>query len=164
MGKFARRSVQPFRLRERVKAVNDEAIWNKYRDELIRYATVLVGPSQAEDVLSAVVVRILRKRSLTDLNDARSYLYKSVLNEARSVRRRRTPVVFSSVAAEPEPARDDVVSAVAALPTQQRSAVYLYYWLDLSIADVAEAMGCTGGSVKRYLSIARTKLKGVLDE
>ena len=42
------------------RGMTDEEIYVKYRDELIRYATVLVGPSDAEDVLSSVVTRLYR--------------------------------------------------------------------------------------------------------
>lgn len=34
--------------------MTDEEIYLKYRDELIRYAAVLVGPSDAEDVLPSL--------------------------------------------------------------------------------------------------------------
>ncbi|MGC2240541.1 MAG: sigma factor, partial [Acidimicrobiia bacterium] len=77
-----------------IGGVDDEAVWNKYREELIRYASMLVGPADAEDLLSSVVLRVLSRRRLSDLDDPRSYLYKSVTNEARSLirwRRRRLP-------------------------------------------------------------------------
>jgi DNA-directed RNA polymerase specialized sigma24 family protein len=66
--------------------VSDAAVWRKHSAELVRYATVLVGPSEAEGVLSAVVVRGLRaKGSLDALDDPRPYLFRAVLNEARNV-------------------------------------------------------------------------------
>ena len=70
--------------------MDDEAIWNKHRDELVRYASVLVGPDDAEDLLSTVVLRVLQKQKLSDLDDARPYLFRGVLNEARSLGRRRS--------------------------------------------------------------------------
>jgi DNA-directed RNA polymerase specialized sigma24 family protein len=75
--------------------VSDEAIWNKYRDELIRYASMLVGPADAEDLLSTVVLRVLNRRSLTDLDDPRPFLYRGVANEARSLIRRRREAPLS---------------------------------------------------------------------
>jgi DNA-directed RNA polymerase specialized sigma24 family protein len=59
--------------------VNDESVWRKHSAELVRYATVLVGPDHAEDVLSAVVLRTLRaKGSLVSLDDPRPYLFRPV--------------------------------------------------------------------------------------
>ena len=47
--------MQPNACCQRDTAVNDDEIWIKYSNELTRYASILVGPGQAEDVLSTVV-------------------------------------------------------------------------------------------------------------
>ncbi len=49
------------------------------------------------------------------------------------------------------------------LPLRQRTATFLAYWGDLSIAETSRLMGARPGSVKRYLHLARRSLKGVLD-
>lgn len=82
-------------------AVDDDDIWNKYRDELTRYAGALVGRDEADDVLSTVVTRILRWRRLADLDDPRSYLYRAVLNESRSVGRNRSRLSVRPVDDQP---------------------------------------------------------------
>ena len=56
----------------------------------------------------------------------------------------------------------DVAAAVAALPLQQRTAVALFYVADIQIADVAEAMGISSGTVKSHLHDARVNLEGRL--
>lgn len=143
-----------------IRDVSEEAIWNKHRDELVRYASMLVGPDDAEDLLSTVVVRVLNRRHLSDLDDARSYLYRSVLNEARSLIRRRRRNRYEPVSAVlPVDVEPEILAAVTALPERQRAAVYLTYWQDLPIAEVAQLMGVRPGSVKRYLHIARNRLR-----
>lgn len=143
-----------------IRGVNEEAIWNKHRDELIRYASMLVGPDDAEDLLSTVVVRVLSQRHLSDLDDARSYLYRSVLNEARSLVRRRRRRRYERVSVVlPVDVEPEVLAAVRALPERQRAAVYLTYWRDLPVAEVAQLMGVRPGSVKRYLHVARNRLR-----
>ena len=142
----------------------DETVYTKLKDDLIRYAAVLVGPDRADDVLSTVMVRLLRKRSLSSLEDPRAYLFRTVLNESRGVLRRTRvtpPTVSESWDSIPEPDWG-VVEAVAALPARQRAAVFLHYWEDLPIEDVASLMGTRPGTVKRYLHLARQKLKGAL--
>ena len=52
--------------------VDDETIYRKNREDLVRYAAVLVGPTAAEDVVSTVVLRVLARRRLVDLDDARA--------------------------------------------------------------------------------------------
>ena len=44
-----------------------------------------------------------------------------------------------------------VVAALRRLPERQREAVALRYYLDLSEADIAAAMGVSAGSVKSHL-------------
>ena len=143
-------------------AVTDEEIYLKYRDDLIRYAAALVGPSRAEDVLSTVMVRVLARGGLGTLKEARPYLLKAVLNEARSVLRRRPTLPLPELDGHIPPADIELFDAVMRLPARQRAAVYLVYWEGHPIADAAELMGSTAGTVKRYLHLARRKLKGVL--
>jgi RNA polymerase sigma-70 factor (ECF subfamily) len=145
--------------------MDDVELWEKHRHELIRFAAVLAGPSEAEDVVSTIFIRILGRR-ISDLEHARAYLFRSVLNECRSRTRRRGRLAGLAdlpVPPPPEP-QPEVLAAVLALPVRQRAATYLVYWADLSIAEAATRMGASPGAVKRYLHLARQKLKEVLDD
>ena len=145
--------------------MTDEEIYVKYRDELIRYATALVGPSNAEDVLSSVVTRVYRsRRSLTDFESPRPYLMKAVLNE--SLNRRKAPHEDAprDFGVEPRRSQPEVLEAVAALPMQQRAAIYLSYWGGMNSKEVGELMGCRPATVRRYVYLAKKKLKAVLND
>lgn len=145
---------------------SDSEIFRKHKDDLVRYAAALVGPDAAEDVLSAVVLRLLERRSLSDLEDARAYLFKAVLNQARNVagrQRSRIGLVDTVQPPWPEP-QPEVLAAVMNLPLRQRAATFLVYWADLSVAETSRLMGARPGTIKRYLYLARRSLKGVLDE
>lgn len=147
--------------------LSDETIYTKHKDDLIRYATVLVGSADAEDVLSTVLLRTLERRSLGDLDDARAYLFRAILNEARS-RARRDRVVQSVPVPPVDPVRlpepdYEVAAALRLLPPRQLAAVYLVYWEDLTIKDAANTLGTSIGTVKRYLHLARRKLKGLIE-
>ncbi len=138
----------------------DADIYNKYKDGLVRYATALVGPDEAEDVLSTVLVKVLRRRSLESLDNPEAYLFRAVLNQSRSVwRQRQRPQLVRDerieCASDPLP---EVVEALRGLPPRQRAATYLVYFADLSVSDTAELMGCTQGTVKRHLHDARRRL------
>ena len=84
--------------------VSDSQIYAGLKDDLVRYATALVGPDAAGDVVSTVVLRVLSRGSLEDLREPRAYLFRSVLNESMSSRRRARREVLGEVR---EPVRDD---------------------------------------------------------
>lgn len=146
--------------------VDDADIWLKCKDDLTRYAAVLIGPSDAEDVVSTVFVRVLDRRRLAGLEDARLYLFRAVLNECktRRARTRTTPGLVELQVPPPSDPRPEILQAVSALPLGQRAATFFVYWVHLSVYEAAELMGVRPGTVKRYLHLARTKLKGVLRE
>lgn len=58
----------------------------------------------------------------------------------------------------------DLRSALAMLSPRQRACVVLHYYEDLSVAQVAEVLGCAPGAVKRYLSDARARLEPLLSD
>lgn len=140
-----------------------QLIWRKHKDDLVRYATALVGPSDAEDVVSTVVTKALRCGGLERFDDARAYLFRAVLNESRRRRRPAWRHVDPPVEPPAEP-RPEVLEAVLALPVRQRAVTYLVYWQDASLAEAAHLMGVGTGTVKRYLHLAREKLREVLDD
>jgi len=95
----------------------------------------------------------------------RSYLFQAVVNESKSVWRRRKRVEWlpegSVLHLDVFP---EVVDAVDGLPPRQKAVVYLTYWRDLPVAETAQLLGCGIGAVKRYLYLARRRLKGALGE
>jgi len=147
----------------------DAGIYRRHCNELMGYATALVGPDEAADVLSTVILRILERRRVGDLDEPRPYLYRAVLNQARSVLRRRSAhpwveLTEAGAGTNPGPEVDpDVIAAVAALPARQRAATYLVYWQGCTTAEAADLMGAAPGTVGRYLHLARRSMRRVLE-
>ena len=150
--------------------ISREEIYRKNVHDLMRFATSLVGPSDAGDVVSGAVMRTMWSKSWGTVRDHRAYLYRAVLNEARmlarssSRRRNREMRAAPSVAIPDFEFRPDVAAAVGRLSVQQRAAVFLTYWEGLSQHEVASRLGISVGSVKRHLARARTRLKDLIDE
>lgn len=65
--------------------------------------------------------------------------------------------------AEKKAERRAVVEAVLKLPDKYRIVVHLFYFEDLSIAQIAEVTGEKESTIKSQLSRARDKLKKLLD-
>lgn len=142
-------------------------VYLKYRDALTRFATVLVGPADANDVISTVVTRVIASgRSLGDLDNPQAYLMRAVANESKTLLRTRgrtTELVDAIVADAPTP-QPEVLKAVMALPAQQRAATYLIYWVGMNSREAAAVLRCRPATARRYLLLAKRKLRGVLHD
>lgn len=153
-----------------IGVMDNEEVYRKYGEELTRYATGLVGPFDASDVVTEACLKAFVARSWPDVLDRRAYLYRTVLSVANDHHRRTLSRRIREIkAAEPEripdPSGDidlEVLDAVARLSVQQRAAVFLTYWEDLGPDDVAKRMGVTSGTVKRHLARARKRLGELL--
>lgn len=129
---------------------------------LVRLAALL-GADDPEDVVQEAFCRVFATRGgLRSSDDAvAGYLTRAVVNQVRdryrrsAVARRDAHLLASEGVAVPgldHTERDAVVRAVAALPHRQREAVVLRFWLDLSSAQIAAAMGVRTGTAKSHVS------------
>jgi len=143
-------------------------IYGKYADELVRFATGLVGPSDAQDVVAEAVVRVMWSKRWPTVTNYKAYLYQAVLNEARmhhrstARRRARERRASGDHIVHPGEARPEVLDAVGRLSPRQRAVIFLTYWEGLGIDEVAFRLGVRDGSVKRHLARARARLRGSL--
>ncbi len=142
--------------------------YGAHADELVRFAASLVGSSDADDVVSAAVLGVLRART-ERVDDLRAYLYRSVLNAARKHwrtldRRARREAIRYDEAVETADPRPEIAAALARLSPQQRAVIHLTYWEDLTPATVAERLGVGEGTVRRQLARARARLSSVLTD
>lgn len=151
--------------------LDQDAAWRAHAPALVRYATLLVGPTDAGDVVSVAFLRVMR--ATRDVRDLRSYLMRAVTNAAldqHRSRQRRQVRDLRVAATAPVAGRDgatagadlDVRRAVAALSVRQRAVVYFTYWEDLDSNQVAALLGITPASVRRHLMRARAHLRKVL--
>ena len=143
-------------------------VYGKYADDLVRFATGLVGPSDSRDVVSNAMVNVLWSRGWDDVRDPRAYLYRAVLNEShrfhRSMMKRRATEARALVS-DVVPfidVRPDVLDAVGRLSAKQRAVVFLVYWEDLSVAETARRLGLSEGTVHRNLNRAEGRLGRML--
>jgi RNA polymerase sigma-70 factor (sigma-E family) len=124
----------------------------------------------AEDVTQAALVklyRVWRRIGRAESVDAyaRRVVVRTFLDDRRrSWRRERTVPALPDRAGYPDPTEDrlDLLAALARLPGTQRAAVVLRYWSDLSIAETADALGVSEGTVKSASSRGLAALREVL--
>lgn len=145
-------------------------VFEHYGLELTRFATSIVGPTEAQDVVSDALVRALWSDSWKDVRNQRAYLYRAVASQARmhhraATRRRERErrSVPALVVGGPE-SDVDVWEAMAHLSLDERAAVFLTYWEDLTENEAAERIGVSERTLRRWLSRARHKLGRLLHE
>lgn len=143
-------------------------LFSRHATELTRFATGLVGPSQAADVVADAMARLMAARVWGEAVNPRALMFRAVLFEAkmfhRSRRRRLSREARASQreAFEMPEIEPEVAAAVARLSPQQRAVVFLTYWNDHDAATVAELLCVTEGTVRKQLGRARDRLREVL--
>lgn len=136
---------------------------------LLRTATYLCAgdESAAHDLVQNTLVKAyLSWSKLRDPDKRDAYVRRILTRESyrrgpRHARDRNPlPELLDRQAPQVDP--DDQLALMphlAALPHQQRAVVVLRYYEDLSERQIADALGCSAGSVKRHASRALTTLR-----
>lgn len=147
----------------------------QHRGRLLRAATLLScgNPHRGEDLVQNVLLRMYLSwpRIRAETRDA--YAHKMLVNahlDERRRRRVRPEVALADVpevaVEDPEPADTEaaVFRALAQLPPRMRAAVILRHVLDASVADTADALGCSEGTVKSQTARGLAQLRASLTE
>ncbi|HYN97373.1 MAG TPA: SigE family RNA polymerase sigma factor [Pilimelia sp.] len=143
---------------------------------LVRMAYLLTyDRGHAEDLVQSALLRTLRHwRRVRNAPDAyaRKVLLNLALDRRRSLRRRPAefPLPDGDAAHPPDLSaagmgdRVMLSQALTLLPVRQRQVVVLRFYADLSVADAADLLGCSVGTVKSTTAKALARLRELLGE
>lgn len=136
---------------------------------MVRLAYGLTGDrADAEDVAQAAFARAYASwPRVRRAGDPEAYVRQIVINEHRGRFRPRAHESLTDRVPERGGAdlagehgeRAALMTALRALGPRQRAVVVLRYWLDMTEAQTAEALGCSVGTVKSQASRALARLR-----
>ena len=142
-----------------------------YGDMLYRVAYhALKNRADAEDVTQTVLLRLYQQGWRFDSEEHRKHwLLRVAVNESKKLlrspwRRRTGPLEEAGEPVFDTPQQSELYQHVMGLPPKYRAAVYLYYYEDCSVQEIAAAMGANPSTVQTWLMRARGKLKLILQE
>ena len=149
-----------------------EALWREEYPRVYRTAFLVTGDRQeAADVTQEAFARAYERwRTVSQADRPGAWVQRVAVNLALTWRRRQRlrhreiAVQPTAVAREPELPDPELFTALRALPPQQRAAVVLRHWADLSIEETARTLGKAPGTVKALTSQGLSKLRRTLAE
>jgi RNA polymerase sigma factor (sigma-70 family) len=150
-----------------------DEIMRERTPRLLAYASMVTGnDAEAHDVLQDALVKVFSKRRRFDhVNAAEAYVRRAIPTVyIDRVRSRRTRDDADRRASGPDRLERDVDSqldvrrALAGLAPRVRTCMVLRYFDDLTVPQIAGALGLAEGTVKRYLSDGGAALAAVLGE
>lgn len=141
----------------------------------------LASAHDAEDVTQDVFLKYLRADlTYNDEEHRKAWLIRCTINCAKTLvtsawfRHRASDEGLENVAEESAPSGDAgierieqknaVMQAVMQLPEKYRTVIHLFYYEDMSVAQISAATGIREATVKSQLSRARDMLKPLLKE
>jgi RNA polymerase sigma-70 factor (ECF subfamily) len=144
--------------------------YEKWADDLVGFATALIGPGDAADVVADAFVSLLEDGAgWSRAERPRSFLFGVVANRAkmrlRTSARRRGREQRAGGDGRTRHGADvgdgpgDARRLLGAVTIQQRTFLYLAYWEDWPVDEIAAHAEVTEGTVRKQLARARSKLR-----
>ncbi|MEA2623284.1 MAG: hypothetical protein QOH61_2194 [Chloroflexota bacterium] len=155
-----------------------EALVEPWVDEMYRLAATIVGPDDARDVTQDALLTAWSKLgSLRQRDQPRPWLHAIVVNQCRQLLRsqRRRPrwididepgvaarARVTSDASVAVAERDRLDRAFGRLDADHRAALALHYVTDLTVPQIAVALGVREGTVKSRIHAAVERMRAEL--
>ncbi len=130
---------------------------------------ILHDRGRAEEVTQDAFLRLCERwQGVCRIEQPQAWVRKvatrAAIRQAKWRRLRLAPALVTEPTATDKLPDVDLARAVAALPTQQRAAVALFYLEDLPVEEVARILDVSTSTVKQHLHRARARLATLLSE
>jgi len=152
----------------RLNIEETERIIRQYSDMIYRIAVHnTCCTADAEDIMQDVFIDMLTKcPCMDDPEHLKAWLIRVTVNKCNSLYRlawhRKCVPLDDSLPAKPE--KSSIMEEIWQLPKNMRNVIYLYYYEDYTIAEIAGILRKNPNTVSSTLQRARRKLKDLLQE
>lgn len=146
-----------------------EKIVRQYADMIYRIAIQnLKNPTDAQDIFQEVCMALLTKNApLDDDAHIKNWLIRVTINKctnfSKSLWQSRTESISEHIDLT-APETKFVMEELDQLPTHYRNVIYLYYYEEYTVPEIAEMLGKSKNTINSQLQRARKKLKKLLEE
>jgi RNA polymerase sigma-70 factor (ECF subfamily) len=150
-----------------------DEIVNKYADMVFRIAFARTkNQADADDVFQDVFLKLCGSKIAFDSDEhVKAWLIRVTINTSRkffsSVWNKKTVELPTDLPVDEKyprsETRSEVVEAVKHLPQKYGTVIHLFYYEEMSVAEIAAALGVNVNTIKSRLARARKLLKPKLE-
>ena len=147
--------------------------FNKFGDTVLRTAFAMTGSYQeAEDITQEVFLTLHAKpRSFDSDEHLKAWLLRSAINRCRNYRKsarilRNSPLddeLANTLSCEFTPRDSEIRDMIAKLPGKYTAVIFLYYYEEYTVKEIASLMGKNENTVSSLLQRGRKKLRTELE-
>ena len=155
-----------------VESQRAEYLVQTYADAILRIGHTWLGDmDDAKDICQTVLIGLLEDgRSFPDAGQERAWVVRCAINACKNWRksawfRRRAPLEegLHLWVEMPEPADGSLLEQVRALPPKYWQVLYLRYYEEYGIREIAELLGQSPALVSTHLARAKARLRERLE-
>lgn len=148
-----------------------EYLVERYADLLVRIGRTWLGDwDDAQDVCQTVLIKLLEDpREFPDQGQERAWVVRLAVNQCKNWKksawvRRRAPLEegLSLTVEAPEPEDGSLLERVQALPPKYREVIFLRYYEEYQVGEIARLLGIPAPLVSTRLKRAKDKLRTML--
>ena len=146
-----------------------EQVIKTYSDMVYRLAFARTGTKEdADEVYQEVFLRLLKKRPVFESEEhCKAWLLRVTVNCSNtlltSLWKKHTVVLEENLPFE-EKESLELYRELSELPQKYRDVIHLFYYEELSVAEIAKILRRKESTVRTQLTRARTMLKEILEE
>lgn len=148
-------------------------LFDKYSDMVYRIALNIVkSREEAQDIVMDTFLALTRQEYFESDSHAKAWLIRTAQNKSLNVMksgriRRNVPideVLENTLSAPANDSEHELLDLVLRLPDKLKTTVYMFYYEDMTAAQIAETLGISENTVYKRLERGRSALKISLEE